>query len=185
MVRRSRGLSKSNMIDHMDKNAATPPVAAHVVTYALPSESAHALRTSPLKIRVIVYVYLAVWLVAYVALMINDGAGDFQKYRFLGTIAFLPVFVLSPLLKRLFMGRAIAVASGNLTSLTGQSEAFRKVVASTLMSTPWSKHRLSKGRYRQPRFEDIMVLFRDGSHTSMSVAPDLSSVSIVPPEKVV
>jgi hypothetical protein len=150
------------------------------VTLALPQEVADSFKKSPLVMRIIFYSYL-VMLFAGVAWFAFVSPENAQQYRFYGILAFILTFPLRIVLKKVFLGRAVGSVSGELTRRLGQSEAFGKIVYETLMQTPWSKHRLSRGSYKEPRFEDIMVLFRDGSHTTLSIAEDFSSISIVPP----
>lgn len=152
------------------------------VTIPLSKEVADSFRKSPLPMRVIFYLYLAL-LFAGVAWFAFASPENAQQYRFYGILAFIGTFPLRVALKKVFLGRAVTSVSDGLTSCLGQSEAFRNTVRDTLMGTPWSKHRLTKGRYRKPRFEDIMVLFKDGSHTTLSIATDFSSISIVPPAR--
>lgn len=154
------------------------------VTLALPQDIADTFRKSPLAMRIIFYSYLGM-LFAGVAWLTFASPENAQQYRFYGILAFIGTFPLRIALKKMFLGRAVTSMSDDMTSRLGQSEAFRNTVRETLMATPWSKHRLSRGRYKKPRFEDIMVLFKDGSHTTMSVATDFSSVSIVPPARTV
>lgn len=154
------------------------------VSYQLSADDARSLDKSPLLMRIIFYSYL-VLLFAGVAVLTFSHPTDAQQYRFFGILAFVLTFPLRIALKHVFLGRAVGNVSNELTRTLGQSAAFRKVLHETLMQTPWSKHRLNRGRYKEPRFEDIMVLFRDGSHTSMNVARDFSSISIVPPNKTI
>lgn len=153
-------------------------------TIPLSQDVADSFRKSPLVMRIIFYGYL-VLLFGGVALLTIAHPENAQQYRFYGILAFVLTFLLRIVLKKLFLGRAAGSVSDELTSMLGQSAAFRKVLYETLVQTPWSKHRLSKGRYKEPRFEDIMVLFRDGSHTDLTLARDFSSISIVPPVKIV
>lgn len=164
-----------------DGVAATSSTA---VTIPLSQDVADSFKKSPLVMRIIFYSYL-VLLFGGVALLTFAHPENAQQYRFYGILAFVATFHLRIVLKKLFLGRAAGSVSNDLTSRLGQSEAFRKVVYDTLVQAPWSKHRLNKGRYKEPRFEDIMVLFRDGSHTDLSLARDFSSVSIVPPSTLV
>ena len=153
-----------------------------VVSYAVPHEVARVLKEAPVKIGVIFYSYLAVGLGSFVFLVFSDTANA-EKYRFFGILAFLFSFALSVGLRRLFMGRAVAVVSRDLTALTGQPEAFTKALSDTLLKAPWSKWRIVRGRYKKPRFEDIMVLLKDGSYTSMNITEDFSNITIGTPKK--
>jgi hypothetical protein len=157
---------------------------ANAVTLALPQDVADSFRKSPLPMRIIFYSYL-VLLFAGVAWFVFASPENAQQYRFYGILAFIGTFPLRAVLKKIFLGRAVTSVSDDMTSRLGQSEEFRNTLRDTLMGTPWSKHRLSKGRDRKPRFENIMVLFKDGSHTTLSIATDFSSISIVPPARTI
>lgn len=143
-----------------------------------------SFRKSPLKIRAIFWSFVALIFIG-VGVMTFMDSENAQQYRFYGIIAFVFSFPLRIVLNKVLLGRAVGSVSRELTDRLGQSEAFRKILSETLMQTPWSKHRVTRGRYKEARFEDIMVLFRDGSHTSMNVARDFSNISIVPPDKII
>jgi hypothetical protein len=157
---------------------------APAVSYELSGEVARSLDKSPLMMKIVFFSFLTAWFGSLTVLMFVDPENSHQ-YRFYGILAFIASFAVLAVLKKLFLGRAVGAVSDELTRRLGQSAAFRKVLYATLMQTPWSKHRLNKGRYKEARFEDIMVLFKDGSHTSFNLAKDFSSISIVPPNKTV
>ena len=153
------------------------------VTVAVSPFAAGRFRKSPLVMRVVLFSYLALGLAGFVAALVMDPVNA-ERHRFLAIIGFAVSWVLAAVLKRVFLGRAVDEVSDELAARLGQSGEFRRAVRSVLLGTPWSRHRLSRGRHKEPRFEDIMVLFRSGDHTVMSMARDFSSVSIIPPERV-
>lgn len=169
------------MNDVNDVVAARPQ---RMMTLPLAPDVSASLRKSPLKIKVIFWLFLALIVIgtAVSAYMHPEGA---QEYRFFGVLTFILWWPLRIVLNKVLLGRAVGSVSRELTDRLGQSESFRNVLSETLMQTPWSEHRVTRGRYKEARFEDIMVLFRDGSHTSMNVARDLSSISIAPPDKII
>lgn len=157
---------------------------APAVTYELPRDVARTFEKAPLVMRVVSLSYFALWLGGFMYLVIVDTE-NFQKYKFFGIAAFALSFALNAILKRLFLGRAVAEVSQGVTARLGQSEAFRAALSDTLMATPWSKYRLTRGRYKKAQFDNLYVLLKDGSYTYMSIAPDCSRISIVPPAKTV
>lgn len=154
-------------------------VATEAIRYEVPRDAAGAFRKAPLIMRLILMAYTAVWLGGFIFLSFFD-MDNIQKYKFYAIAAFAFSFVIQYVLRKVFLGKAVATVSGRITSMMGQTPEFRDAVRATLMDTPWSRHRLRRGRYKKPQFDDLYVLLKDGRYTFLSIEPDFSSIRVSP-----